>query len=113
MKVYITENFGRAEWQVYVYRDVSDKYYEVLHISPEGYKQWIQCERNVVTDPYHVKPTYLIDINVARLMMKEFTYHGVQMPDQSKVEGMYEAQTQHLRDLQKVLQVCLDKVSQE
>jgi hypothetical protein len=113
MKVYVTENFASMELEVFVYRDVSDAYYEVLQIMPGGAKTWVRQDRNVMSSARVVNPTYLIDRNVARHLIVALAEHGVKVPDQSKVEGLYEAQTKHLVDLQKVLQTCLDKVRTE
>lgn len=101
IKVYVTEQFYTSEYFIYVYRHISDQETAVLRIHLDGTRSWERIPMGISTPT--LAPTYQIERNIARLMVAEMTKQGLRPPDQSKVEGQYEAQGKHLEDLRAVL----------
>lgn len=57
------------------------------------------------TEGAAAKPSLFLTDEDLPLLMNELSRLGVKLPEQSKVEGLYEAQSEHLRDLRKLLKL--------
>ncbi len=101
IKVHIVHRFYANTDDVFVIQSVDEERFRVLHYD-NGIAVWSEPIVSHLSYP-DLKPTYIMPRDVGRLLLEELTANGVKTPEQSKVQGLYEAQSKHLLDLQKLV----------
>jgi hypothetical protein len=99
VKVHIVEQFALHNYKVYVYQLLNENDIVVLKIGEDGLRSWVKYSQHIAEIP----PTYEIDGRFARLIVDALIKErGVRPAEISKVEGLYEAQGKHLKDMQDI-----------
>lgn len=100
-KVYVKENFARGNYDIFVVKE-----------TPVG-RFIVREENNVVTEEkieegaqsHQVRPNMSLNKEMLQSLLIEITNIGIKLPEQSNVEGKYQAQSEHLKDLRKLLKL--------
>jgi len=95
MKFHVEDCFRRHSWRVYGYTDI------------DGARRFHQANGQIITVDEHshqeIEPLFEIDYHSAPELLTALQKAGVRPVELSKVEGVLEAQTAHLKDLQSIL----------
>lgn len=97
MSVHVEHQWYRDRYAVYVYREIEGQCTQ--YVQPDG--SLLSVETGVMNE--NVKPTIVLDEPTIKQMMEAFQNIGVQPKQITLIEGKYEAQSQHLADLQNML----------
>lgn len=95
IQVKIVEQPGRFEKALYIYSVTHDKKISVLYSDEEKTFDY-------GTEP---KPTLLLRTDQLQALFDVLAANGMKPRDLGKVEGLYEAQNEHLKDLRKLLKL--------
>lgn len=101
--VHVEYRFNLNCYHVYVVRQHGGDMVSYLSFTPEGKMSWSPPEDGTFERPYNLTPTYIIPEHIAPDLLKGLTHVGVVNPPLTKIEGLYEAQSKHLTDLQHIL----------
>ena len=96
MKVRVEHRFWQREYAVFVYRLIDDEHVEVQ--KADG-----QYERLPPGAQHDLAPTFAIHEHLAQELIEALQGVGVQPKQLTLIEGKYEAQSAHLKDLQAIL----------
>lgn len=98
MKVHVVNAFECGRYDIYIYEETMNG----RRFAQPGYPwEWEEVTNGLVAD--HIKPILSIPWKAADILMTALSQAGVRPLEQSKVEGLLQAQTEHLRDLQNIL----------
>lgn len=100
IKVHVEQVFHTRSVKVYVFQNLDEAKFAVLSVNGDLHT-WTSYDRYVLNDA--VKPTYHFEHDVARELVTALTKEGYKPADLGKVEGLYEAQSKHLTDLQRIV----------
>lgn len=98
-KIIVREDYMMGEFDIYLFKE-----------SPAGRHMIYQdghTQKEVLIEEgtYQVTPTLKLNKDLLQQLLGEIINRGIELPTKSKVEGLYEAQSFHLRDLRKLLKL--------
>lgn len=99
MKVFLREVFLRQDWEVFLYRERGDA---KEFLQPGG--ALILVDSNYYNSD--LKPMFTLNQHTAQELIAELQKAGVRPRELTKIEGKYEAQSEHLDDLRNILRTC-------
>jgi hypothetical protein len=97
VKVHINDSWSMWQYEVYLYRDIEGvgSYFQ----QPDGTEILIKHYEMI----QGIKPTFMLDRDTAPNLIEALQKSGVQPKQLTLVEGKYQAQSDHLKDLQQIL----------
>jgi len=100
-KVYVKENFARGNYDIFVVKETPTGRFIIRE------KNGIEVEEKIEENAqsYQVRPNVSLNREMLQSLLVEITNIGVKLPEQSNVEGKYQAQSEHLKDLRKLLKL--------
>lgn len=98
LKVHVADVFEKALYEVFLFKDMENGIRRFAR--PGKPWEWQDVPAGSVGD---IVPILSIPYNLAGALLTSLQNAGVRPIEQSKVEGLLQAQTEHLRDLQNIL----------
>lgn len=100
IRVHVEEVFHTRSVKVYVFQDIDEDRFSVLSVNGDLHT-WTAYDRGIFHEG--IKPTYHLEHKVVLELVTALTKEGYKPADLGKVEGLYEAQSKHLTDLQRIV----------
>ncbi len=100
-KVYVRENFARGNYDIFVVKETPAGRFIIREENGKEVEEKI--EESVHS--YQLRPNVSLNKEMLQSLLVEITNIGIKLPEQSNVEGRYQAQSEHLKDLRKLLKL--------
>lgn len=97
--IQILERPGALDKEVYI------SYREGGKIMLVGFDQGNMIEKIVTPGAVKENPTMILSDHLMQELLRALLDYGIKPTDQSKTEGLYEAQSEHLKDLRTMLKL--------
>ncbi len=100
-KIIVRENPMMGNFDIFMYKNTPQGRYFVTQ------EKGTQTETKIEEGAYcrDLKPNLSLHRDMLQQLLQEITNLGVKLPDESKVRGQYEAQSEHLKDLRQLLKL--------
>lgn len=100
-KIILRENPIYTSYDIFMFKDTPHGRYLITQNGKTLTETLLEKEA------YHgdVAPSLSLDRDMLAMLQQEITRLGIELPSVSKVEGLYEAQTEHLKDLRQLLKL--------
>lgn len=108
MNAEITKDYSRGLMHIYLYQDRGDS---TIYFNPDENGSLIQTKVPAGQYNSNIKPILVLPLRfsdgVLKAIVDELEATGIQTEKQSTIAGKYEAQSEHLKDLQVITKKLL------
>jgi len=88
----------------------------LLQFKENGVREWVEFGEEDFNSTEKLRPSISLQNEIAEEFLlacaKEFHRQGKRLPDEQKLEGLYEAQGKHLKDLRHLLKLPKEKTDE-